>query len=73
MIKSQIGRCDINLYKCLELLANERVKRNIDNKTESFRRLTKAVANLIMTDTEVRERLIVAILEDDRRKPNGDE
>jgi len=71
MIKDNLQRCDISLIKCLEDIAQERVKIGKDKKTESFRRLTKAVANLISTDKEIKDRLINAYLEDDRGKGNG--
>jgi len=71
MIKNEIQRCDEHLIKCTDLICLERIKRGIDKRTPSFRRMTKAYANLIMTDTEIKERLINAILEDDRRNNNG--
>ncbi len=61
-------RCDITLLEVVEIISRERIKRNIDKRQESFRRITKAIANLISTDNEVKERLINAYLENDRSK-----
>lgn len=70
MSKRQPLSCDVVFIDTLKWLATERVKAGIDAKTESLRRLSKAVANLIMTDDEIKGRLINAILENDRRR-NG--
>lgn len=64
-------RCDVALVEIIGIISIERVKKGIDKKQESFRRITKAVANLISTDNEVRERLINAYLENDRRIKYG--
>lgn len=68
MIKYSQQKCDVSLIDCWKIIARERVKREIDKETLGFRRGTKAIANLLMTDTEVRERIINAIIEDDRSK-----
>lgn len=68
MIKTKNQRNDESLNKCVLVIIKERMKRDIDESAVSYRRITKAIANLIMTDTEIRQRLIEAILEDDRRK-----
>lgn len=70
MINYKLEKTDTHLIDCIKAIDTERIKRGISKETIGFRRLSKAVANLIMTDTEVRERLINAIIEDDRRK-NG--
>ena len=71
MIKAKQQRCDLNLIKIGNMILKERVKRDIDEKQESFRRFTKAVANLIATDNSIRERLITAIFEEDRGSTHG--
>ena len=70
MIERKISGCDLSFNNCINFIIKERFKRDIDKEPQSFRRITKAVANLIMTDTNVRNRLINAILEDDRRNNN---
>ena len=68
MIKCEQQKCDVSLIDCWKKIARERIKLDIDNETISFRRGTKSIANLLMTDTEVRNRLVNEIIEDDRSK-----
>lgn len=66
-MKAEMRRCDISFIEVMEKISIERVKSGVDKQTESFRRLTKAVANLISTDDDIRKRIINAYLENDRK------
>jgi len=70
MIERKISGCDLSFNDCITFIIKARFRQDLDKEPQSFRRITKAVANLIMTDTNVRNRLINAILEDDRRNNN---
>ena len=68
MIKCKQEKCDLSLINCWKTIARERVKLDIDNETKGFRRGTKAIANLLMTDLDIRKRIINANIDDDRGK-----
>ena len=68
MVESKQQKCDVSLIDCWKAIARERVKLDIDNETKGFRRGTKAIANLLITDADVRKRIINAEIKDDRSK-----
>lgn len=71
MIKSNLQLCDTSLVECHESIMKERIKADKDDKPISFRRFTKSVANLIMTDKSIKERIINAEIDDDTKNGNG--
>ena len=60
MIKYKQEKCDLSLIDCWKKIARERVKKDIDIETKGFRRGTKAIANLLMTNTDIRNKIINA-------------
>lgn len=70
MLKQANQNCDITFYNIVRKIIDDRRKNGMDKTDESFRRITKAIANLINNNKDVYLILITAKLENDRQK-NG--
>lgn len=67
-MKSKLMRCDTTFIKIHKEIAKDRIKNDIDTeKVLSFRLFTKGIGSLIKKDDEIRNRLILAEIKDDRR------